>query len=336
MAQAEPPVLSLDVLLSALKAAGEPTRLRILALLSHGDLSVKDLTTVLGQSQPRISRHLKLLTEAGLIRRFPEGAWAYYRLADQGEGAELARSLTQRLDRADALIGRDRERLESVLAEHQRAASLYFARNAASWDEVRSLHVDEEDVEAAIRKSLGIRPFDTLVDLGTGTGRVLQLLADLYQRGIGVDSSQAMLNVARARLAGAEFSRAQVRHGDLYALPLPKDSADVVVVHQVLHFLADPQAVLKEAARILRPGGRLLVVDFAPHDLEFLRDEHAHRRLGFSDGELSRLFSNAGLETASLTHLASPGHARLTVTLALARDTRIQSDLIPRSLETVA
>lgn len=327
--------IALDDMLTALKAAGEATRLRILALLAHGDMTVKDMTTVLGQSQPRISRHLKLLVEARLIQRFPEGAWAYYRLTEAGGGAALIRELARLVRIDDPTLVRDRERLEAVKAAHAAAAQRYFAENAAEWDELRALHAEPEAVEAEIRAVLGPRPFGTLADLGTGTGRILVLLKDLYARGIGIDSSPQMLAVARAKLDEADIAQAQIRQGDVFNLAIGRDSVDVVSVHQVLHFLDDPGRALREAARVLRPGGRLVIVDFAPHGLEFLREEHAHRRLGFSHAEMQRLIEQAGLTFVEVRDLAAPGEGKLTVSLWLARDPRVVADSVP-ALETFA
>ncbi len=315
-----------DTLVAELKAAGEPTRLRLLALLSVGDLTVKDLTTILGQSQPRISRHLKLLTEAGLIDRFPEGAFAYYRLADRGNEADtLARLLVARLDPADPVLSADRARLDNARRVHQEAAQRYFAANAESWDSIRALHAADERVEKAMRAALGETPFRTLVDLGTGTGRILELFADLYQRGVGIDASAPMLSVARTNLARAGLAHAQVRQGDIYALGMPSGAADVVVLHQVLHFLDDPGRAVAEAARLLSPGGRLMIVDFAPHDLEFLRDAHQHRRLGFSRSQIAGWTAAAGLALERIEDFPpDPGEQqKLTVTLWLARDPRV-------------
>ncbi len=320
--------LSSDALVTLLRAGGEPTRLRILAILADGDLTVKDLTAILGQSQPRISRHLKLLTEAGLVERFPEGAWVYYRLADQGLTAELIRGLVARLDPADPVVARDRERLDGVKRDHAARTADYFAANASDWERLRSLHVEETRVEDAIRAAVGDRPFGALLDLGTGTGRILTLLADRYDRAVGIDASHDMLTAARTELDRVGVGTARVQQGDVYALALPRDAFDVVTVHQVLHYLDDPARALREAARTLRPGGRMLVVDFAPHDHEFLRERHAHRRLGFSHGEIARLMEQAGLELVSVRDLPPTdrpigGDGALTVTLWLARDPRM-------------
>lgn len=330
------PAVDLDTLVAALKAAGEPTRLRILALLREGDLTVKDLTTILGQSQPRISRHLKLLVEADLVRRYPEGAWAYYRLAETGRNGGFAAGLVGSLDRGEPLLRRDLERLEAVKRAHAEAAAAYFATNAGSWDELRSLHVSEASVERAMREAIGERPFNAMLDIGTGTGRILELFGDLYQHGIGIDQSQPMLAVARANLdrtgdgrgqpAGAPSPSVQVRHGDVYAIPLTPGSFDLVTIHQVLHFLDDPARAVREAARMLRPGGRLLITDFAPHGLEFLRSDHAHRRLGFDHATVEDWIRAAGLEPVSTRDLVAADETAdtLTVTIWLARDPRIE------------
>lgn len=328
MAGSQSPIdqLPIDQMVAALKAAGEPTRLRILALLATSDLTVKDLTAILGQSQPRISRHLKLLVEAGLVRRFPEGAWAYYRLGDGGATTRLAGFLVDRVAGADPVVTRDRGRLDAVKRAHAEAAAAYFAANAETWDRLRTLHVSEAAVEQAMRAAVGPKSFDAMLDIGTGTGRVLELFHDLYRRGVGVDASQPMLAVARANLDQAGLSRAQVRHGDAYALEMPAGSFDLVTIHQVLHFLDEPARVVQEAARALRPGGRLLVVDFAPHDVEFLRADHAHRRLGFSHDEVAGWLAAAGLEVAAVTDLppAEGSDGKLTVTLWLGRDPRFE------------
>ena len=313
-----PPGLSRAHALAGLRAAGEATRLRILALLSAGELNVKDLTQILGQSQPRISRHLKLMAEAGLIRRFREGSWVFFRLADSGAEAVLARAIVASLDPADLTLARDRARASAVEQARAEAAQAYFKAHASEWDQIRALHVAEKEVEAAMDAALGPGPFMLLVDLGTGTGRTLELFAPRADRALGFDLNHAMLAYARMKLERAGLPHAQVRHGDLHNVPLPDAAADAVVLHQVLHFLDDPAAAIAEAARLLAPGGRLLVVDFAPHELEFLREQSAHRRLGFGRDQLGRLFENAGLRLERFREL-KPGTSgdKLTVSLWL-------------------
>ncbi|KAB2848710.1 MAG: metalloregulator ArsR/SmtB family transcription factor [Hyphomicrobiaceae bacterium] len=309
--------------LAGMKAAGESTRLRILVLLSDGELTVKDLTRILGQSQPRISRHLKLLTEANLIERFREGSWVYFRMGDGAAAGPISRLLAETVDPQDAVLSRDRERAEVVKRERAEAAQAYFRDHAAEWDEIRSLHVAEEQVEQAILEVAGDRPYEFLVDLGTGTGRMLELLSSRVRRGIGIDINQAMLAYARGRLERAGVDNCRVRLGDLFDVPVPARSADLVVIHQVLHFLSDPAVAIREAARLLRSGGSLLVVDFAPHELEFLRDSHQHQRLGFAAEQISQWMGQAGLELAGERNLVPPSsggrQGKLTVSLWLGR-----------------
>ena len=301
--------------LSALKAAGEPTRLRLMAALSHAELTVTELTQVLGQSQPRISRHLKLLCDAGLVDRFREGAWAFYRLADKNAGGEAARFITQNLPADDPALRADFERLATVRRARQEAASAYFKANAKEWARIRALHVAEADVEAAALKLAGEKPIPMLLDLGTGTGRMLEVFAPHVERGIGIDQSREMLGMARANLEKAGINNCSVRLGDIYRLPFESGAgADAAVIHQVLHYLEDPGAAVAEAARVLRPGGRIVIADFAPHELEFLREAHAHRRLGFADAELKQWAEAAGLTVARSQAL--PGD-KLTVKLWL-------------------
>jgi ArsR family transcriptional regulator len=313
-----------EALLTALRAAGEETRFRIVALLGEGELTVKDLTAILGQSQPRISRHLKLLSDAELVERHPEGAWVFYRLVDDRPARRLVRDLLALVDQADAILSRDRERLAQIKRDHAELAGRYFAENAGDWDTIRALHVAENSVETAMLSALGERRFDSLLDLGTGTGRLLELFAPLYRRAIGIDASTDMLAVARANLDRAGIGDAQVRLGDIYSLPLARDSFDVVTIHQVLHYLDDPERALAEAARVLRPAGRLLIVDFAPHSLEFLRERHAHRRLGFGHEPMRQWIEAPGLALDRVVDLAGEGGGdKLTVTLWLAHDRRI-------------
>jgi ubiquinone/menaquinone biosynthesis C-methylase UbiE/DNA-binding transcriptional ArsR family regulator len=305
----------MDDLLAALKAAAEPTRLRLLALLEYNELTVSELTQILGQSQPRVSRHLKLMAEAGLVERFSEGTWAFYRVADRALGRALVRAIVDLIADQDPVLARDLERLEQVKAARAEAAAAYFSENAANWDSIRSLYMPEAEVEKAALELLGEAPIDKLLDIGTGTGRMLSVFAPRIGRGLGVDLNREMLAVARANLTQAQIQNCQVRQGDMYNLGLPAAEFDVAVIHQVLHFAEDPAAVIGEAARVLRPGGRLLVVDFAPHQLEFLRTEHAHRRLGFSDEEVDGLCRAAGFADVAVRHLIG---GELTVTIWLA------------------
>jgi ubiquinone/menaquinone biosynthesis C-methylase UbiE/DNA-binding transcriptional ArsR family regulator len=315
--------LSLEASVAALRAAGEGTRLRILALLSASELTVKDLTAILGQSQPRISRHLKLLTDAGLVERHPEGAWVFYRPSIDGPAGPMISALLDFADHGDMVLARDRERLSAIKRDHSEAARSYFAENAGDWDSIRALHVAEREVEAAMSAAIGDRHFGNLLDLGTGTGRLLEIFAPLYSRAIGIDSSAAMLAVARANLDRAGIANAQVRLGDIYNLPFPRDTFEVVTIHQVLHYLDDPERALAEATRVMRPGGRLLAVDFAPHGLEFLRERHAHRRLGFGHDIVAQWLDKAGLALEKVTDLPAASTDKLTVTLWLARDRRM-------------
>jgi len=315
--------LSFPALTATLKAAGEATRLRILALLAESELTVSDLTEILRQSQPRLSRHLRLLAEAGLVERFREGSWAFFRLGERGSAADIARALIARLNPDDPVIARDRERLAAVRAARAAAAQSYFRRHAAQWDRIRKLHVADTAVEEAIRTALADKPIRALLDIGTGTGRMLELFAPDIEHGLGLDLSLDMLALARTRLDRAGLKHCSVRHGDIYDLALPRDSFDAVIIHQVLHFLDDSARAIREAARTLRPGGRLLVVDFAPHDLEFLREEHAHRRLGFAAEAVTQWLEAAGLDVLRQQTFPPGPEGKIAVSLWLARDPRI-------------
>jgi ubiquinone/menaquinone biosynthesis C-methylase UbiE/DNA-binding transcriptional ArsR family regulator len=315
--------LSFPALTATLKAAAEATRLRILTLLTETELTVSDLTEILRQSQPRLSRHLRLLAEAGLVERFREGSWAFFRLGEHGSAADIARTLITRLDANDPIIARDRERLAAVRSARAAAAQTYFRGHAAEWDRIRKLHVADAAVEEAVRAALADKPIRALLDLGTGTGRMLELFAPDIERGIGLDLSLDMLALARERLDRAGLKHCSVRHGDIYDLALPRDSFDVVIIHQVLHFLDDSARAIREAARVLRPGGRLLVIDFAPHDLEFLREQHAHRRLGFAAEAVTQWLEAAGLDVMRQQTLPPGPEGQIAVSLWLARDPRI-------------
>ncbi len=306
----------MDRLLAVLKAAAEPTRLRLLVLLSRCELTVTELTRVLEQSQPRVSRHLRLLGEAGLVERSPDGPWAFYRTASEGEAATVARRLLELVDSDDPVLAADERRLTEIRRERAQRAARYFRDNAAEWDRIRSLYVGEAAVERAMLEAAGEEPVGDLVDLGTGTGRVLELFAERVRHGVGIDESHEMLEIARAKLDERGAGHCLVRRGDVYAVPLADASADLVTIHHVLHFLDDPGAALREAARLLRPGGRLLVVDFAPHQVEFLRTDYEHRRLGFGHAEIERWCEAAGLERPHVQRLAAGGEQgaqRLTV-----------------------
>jgi ArsR family transcriptional regulator len=290
----------------------DPTRLRILALLRLMELSVGELAQVLGQSQPRVSRHLKILADAGVLERRKEGSWVFLTLADPALVEPVFALVDAWAEPATrALFAADAARTEAIRAERAEAANRYFAGHAEVWDQIRSLHVAESEVERAIDSALGRRPLGRLVDIGTGTGRMIELFAPRASQAIGIDRSSEMLRLARVKLEAAGI-HPSLRQGDMYALPLADESADTILIHQVLHYAHSPAAAIAEAARVLAPGGTLLVVDFAAHEREELRATDAHIRLGFEDEVMSGWFGAAGLEVDQIRHLKG---GELTVTL---------------------
>ena len=319
----------MDNLLQGLRAAAEPTRLRILILCQKAELTVSDLTQILEQSQPRVSRHLKLMVEAGLLERFREGQWAFYRVAEDGSSpSRLAAALVDLIPDGEATVRRDLNRLAEVKDVRAEAAARYFQRNAAQWDEIRKLHVDDAEVEAALRRLVPPASVGELLDIGTGTGRMIEVFADRYTRALGIDRSHEMLTVARNRLDRDGVANWQVRQADMYALPVSEDTFDTATLHMVLHYAEHPGEVVAEAARPLRPGGQLIAIDFAPHQNEALRSEHAHRRLGFTDTEVQRWYESAGLEAVGMEHL--PGRS-LTVCLWRGRKIEAGASRFPRA-----
>lgn len=285
----------LDRLLEGLAAAAERTRLRLLAVCAEGEWTVSELVEVLAQSQPSVSRHLRLLTEAGLLERFREGSWVFYRRAGRGPGAALARAIGELLPTADPQLALDRARLAAVRDARRSRIEQWFDGRAAEWDGERDLAAEGARVESVLRRLFTeVRP-TTLLDIGTGTGRMLEVLGPLVGEALGIDVSPRMLALARANLDRAGLRHCSVRRADMYRLPLPDSSFDAVVLHQVLHFADDPRRVLAEARRVLEPGGLLVVVDLAAHRREDLRSERRHRRLGFGEEEMAGWFTELGL-----------------------------------------
>ncbi|PHQ69321.1 MAG: ArsR family transcriptional regulator [Sneathiella sp.] len=290
----------MDNLLQGLRAAGEETRLRLLVLCGHSELTVSELTQILGQSQPRVSRHLKLLCDAGLLDRYQEGSWVFYRLSAKANGSVLARTLVDLVPVNDAIVSRDLERLEAVKKTRGMAAEQYFKENAADWRQIRSLHVPEKDVENILLSVFEGQGITDFLDIGTGTGRMLELFGPLVEHAIGIDSSREMLSFARTAIDDAGLRNCQVRLADMYNLPFASQSQDAIVVHQVLHYAQSPEKVIQEAGRLLRPGGVLAIVDFGPHNIENLRSEHAHRQMGFAAEDIQQYFKLARLHPKDL------------------------------------
>jgi ubiquinone/menaquinone biosynthesis C-methylase UbiE len=301
----------MTALLDIFRALADPTRLRIVALLHNMELSVGELAHVLGQSQPRVSRHVKILADAGMMERRKEGSWVFLAL---NEGDHIVPLRAMIADSADDEMAADAARLAAVRADRAAAAERYFSAHAEQWDAIRSLHVAETDVEAAMVSALGDRPIGRLVDIGTGTGRMLELFGGDAIRALGIDRSPEMLRLARAKLAQGSIDNAELRQGDMYALPLDSGGADTVILHQVLHFAQQPALAIAEAARLLAPGGRILIADFASHQREDLRTQDAHVRLGFDDDQIGGWFAAAGLKMARIKTLKG---GELTVKLWL-------------------
>jgi ArsR family transcriptional regulator len=299
------------------RSLADPTRLRILALVRAMELTVGELAHVLGQSQPRVSRHVKILIDAGLMERRKEGSWVFLSVAEKDRVEPLFDLLDcwTDLDGEDPWMIADAARLAAVRADRAAAAERYFASHAKDWDELRSLHIAESEVEAAVARALGDRPVGRLVDIGTGTGRMIELFGRDADHAIGVDRSPEMLRLARVKLAESKFDP-ELRQGDMYSLALPAASADTVIIHQVLHYAQQPAAAVAEAARLLAPGGRLLIVDFAAHEREELRSRDAHARLGFAEETVLKYLEDAGLEGRVVEHLEG---GELTVTVWLGR-----------------
>jgi SAM-dependent methyltransferase len=306
-------------------ALADPTRLRIMMLLRAMELSVGELAQVLGQSQPRVSRHVRILIDSGLALRRKEGSWVFLSLGPRPRTEPLFQLIDRwaEADGEDRSVAADAARLAAVRADRAAAAERYFASHASNWDALRSLHVAESEVEAACRRALEGAPVGRLVDIGTGTGRMIELFGRGARAALGVDRSPEMLRLARAKLAEAGLEAAELRQGDMYALPLPSGAADTVILHQVLHYAQNPAAAVAEAARLLAPGGRLLVVDFAPHEREELRSADAHVRLGFPDEAILRHFDEAGLDGRVVEHLEG-GELTVTVWLGVQAEERLK------------
>jgi len=287
--------IPLDKLLRILKATGDPSRIRLLILCAHGEFTVTELVQVIGQSQPRVSRHLRILCDAGLLQRTQQGNWAFYRSFSKGVDAEFVSRLTALIPAKDPTIQLDQQRLMKLKNDRLQAATLYFQESASDWDSIRALHADDVNIERELQKCVDAAKPRKLLDIGTGTGRILQVLGPCVQDAEGIDFSHEMLNLARVNLDDPSLRHCRVRHGDMYQLPYQDQFFDYITIHQVLHFIDQPQLVLKEATRVLKNDGQIAIIDFYSHDREELRTKYQHRRLGFSNDEIKTWLGQVGL-----------------------------------------
>tara|TARA_A100001037_G_scaffold217813_1_gene195626 strand:- start:37 stop:963 length:927 start_codon:yes stop_codon:yes gene_type:complete len=292
-----------EKLLQGLRAAAEPTRLRIIALCGHAELSVTELVMILGQTQPRVSRHLKLLVEGGLLQRNKEGNRAYYRLSNEAEGADLARMLNDLMPGEDEVHALDLSRLSSVKADRVRYAESFLDPYSQEIIELRGMWPPDEVIDKCILALLKDRSIQNLLDLGTGAGRILRTIAPFVVKGTGIDNSLEMLSIARARLDQDGIKNCQVRVGDMYRLPFKKNSFDLITINSLLRYADEPKKVIAEATRVLEKKGALLIVDLAAHDLSALRDEYGHSWLGFSEAEMVEMLSEENLTVDRVKHI---------------------------------
>ena len=325
----------METILTLFRALAEPTRLRLLALCDTGEHTVSDMVNVLGQSQPRVSRHLKLLCDAGILERLPEGNFVFYRRMTTNNPAteKIINETLAELTNNPETATMDRMRLEILRKERAKVAKLYFRQNATNWNRLRSLHINETEVETALIEIFPKRKGLNLIDIGTGTGRILEILSPYVGKGMGIDQSREMLSIARAHLNQLKASNLHVRHGDMYRLPIGNSMVDVVTLHQVLHYAEDPNAVFHESARILKPGGVMIVVDFEPHDIQELRDLHAHRRLGFGQADIKTWGAAADLTMTEQRRL--PGNPLTVALWRLRKNTRRQQRSRTKAQKTV-
>jgi SAM-dependent methyltransferase len=342
----------MDALLNIMRALGDPTRLRIALLIRQLELSVGEVVQILGQSQPRVSRHIRILDEAGIAERRKEGSWVFLRPGDQLTSGRLDALFAMNDGSETRMVQRDLAKLAEVRAGRASMAAAYFKQYAGQWDQLRSLHIAESEVEASMRVILGLpQPASTnpdstdivsvnradfnlgrVLDIGTGTGRMIELFADYAEKFTAIDNNAEMLRVARAKLPGSPLpaqaggrGNVEIMLGDFNALPLPDTSYDTVLFHQVLHYAQAPERVIAEAARVLAPGGCMLIADFAAHDHEELRSVHAHARLGFRDEMIARAFDGCGMK---LAHRETLDGGALTVKIWLGRKSGAkQSDM---------
>lgn len=296
----------MDQIVNALKTLGHSDRLRILALLSYGELTVSELVSILGMSQPRITQYIKSLEDADIIERLKEGSWVFSRINRNNQVVTaLVVTVLNSLSESDPLLLADRRRLEDIRSARAKAANDFFATVAQDGGQLGDEYIPRKDIEAQIREVAGDGPFDFMVDLGTGTGRMLDVFADLVARGTGIDNNPDMLKVARHKISEDHMAHLSLRQADLRAAPLGDDVADIVTLHQVLHYLDEPEQALIEAARLLRPGGQVLITDFEAHNLDDFRKLYAHRRLGFTDVQMDNLLRQAGLITEDKRTIAA-------------------------------
>jgi ArsR family transcriptional regulator len=297
-------MIKMNTLMKILKALAEPSRLRLLVLCNQGEFSVSELVYILGQSQPRVSRHLKVLCDAGLLQNIRDGIWVLYRITTETEPAAIAKKLLTSIPKDDPIIVMDHKRLGTIQSERGVSATDYFRCSALQWDKIRNLHIEDQKVEYVIDSILKEMPINKFLDIGTGTGRMLELAGAYAETLDGIDQSREMLAVARVNLERAGVKNYSLHKGDMYQLQVPDDKYDVICIHQVLHFSAKPSRAIAEATRALQPGGRLIVIDFVTHEMMELREIYHHSRLGFSDGEFVHWFQQNGLNFKKPVHLS--------------------------------
>ncbi len=295
----------MDKLLKSLRAIAEPTRLRILAICAHAELTASDIVAILDQSQPRVSRHLKLLVTAGLLERNQEGNWAYYQTPYSSKNMELGRIIVGLIPKNSQILINDLDKLKKIKQSRSKLADEYFCNNAADWEILRKLHIDNDKIDAALLNNITIGKIGSLLDIGTGTGHILKILSPKVDKAIGIDKSHEMLTIARANIDKTQYPNVELRHGDMYNIAYDNNYFDMITIHMVLHYAEYPDLLLKEASRLLRPNGKVILVDFEPHTQEYLREDHAHKWLGFNDAKIKALMKNAELDYQCLLRIKS-------------------------------